>query len=389
MPDLLRHVRALADEIGPRGATGAGEAQAARYVAKVAHSFTHQVWTEPFRSCASAVWSQALVLATALVAGLLLSPFPALSLTMGLLAAVFFVDMGSGRFDLGWVLARNESQNVVAVVPARLTIRERLVLVAYCDTGLESPPRRWLAGTSWLRATAGAVLLLPLLSALRLLVPQPAWGWLALPAVGMVAGAIAADLRHRWLGRPTCGAAAGAAGVAVALQSGTILARQPLRHTEVWLVFTGCRESGMAGVRAFLDRHGHMLADAHFVMLDSLGRGRLAYTLSEGPIRPLAADAGMVSLVRSVTGEHPEWGVTGIRAAGRHSQASAALVRGYRAITLLAAEPGGGTPAQPPPGDPSGAVDPVLLHNAVRLVTALAEQIDRRTCPDLEAGGAG
>lgn len=173
-------------------------------------------------------------------------------------------------------------------------------------------------------------------------------------------------------------AAAGAADAeATAVQLIRAVAATPLRHTELWTVFTGCRRSGTTGLLAFLDRHGHMLGDAHFVVLDRVGEGSLGYTLGEAgsPYRPL--EGALAGLFRQVAAAHPEWGASGV-VLHRRSGASAVLARGHRAVALVGTGLGGAPP---------GIADPDAIARAAALVHAVAVQIDRRAIVSEEAGG--
>lgn len=64
------------------------------------------------------------------------------------------------------------------------------------------------------------------------------------------------------------------------------LAAEPLAHVEVLVVSTGCEESGMAGMRAFLREYGTELwPGLTFVLgLDTLGAGTPIACAVEGPI---------------------------------------------------------------------------------------------------------
>lgn len=302
MPDPLRHVRVLAEEIGPRAATSPGEARAARYIAEAARVYTHQVWLEPFRTFTTPRLPWLLIFGTCLL-GVMLLPFnwqaSAVFVTVG---AVGGLGQALHWIELGWLFPLRESQNVVAVVPSAAAIRRRLVLVTHVDSPIGGHPGE------------------------------------------------------------------GAAGPALVLAAGELLARAPLRHTEVWTVFTGSREPGMAGLHYLLQQYGHMLADADFVVLDRIRGGAPLFSLTEGRFPAHISDGDLAGYLR-------ELGLAGVDLTGHETQASLLLDEGFRTVALL-------TVGQ-------GQVSPRALHDLVRLLGALGGCLDRDACTEAEADSAG
>lgn len=108
-----------------------------------------------------------------------------------------------------------------------------------------------------------------------------------------------------------------------------------LADKAVWFVATCCEEAGAFGMIDFLRRYGVRLRDAYFVNLDNLGAGRLAFTADEGLVRSRASDGRLVSLARQVADAKG----FDIVAAPYHllpTDATAALARGFRAISVMA-----------------------------------------------------
>jgi hypothetical protein len=374
LPDPLRYVRALAEEIGPRGATTAAEARAARYIAEAARGYTHQVWLEPFRSFASPALPWLLILGLCAAGGFFLWFSPGLGATLCTVGAVSYAGQGLGWIQLGWLLQRRQSQNVVSVVPARETIRRRLVIVAHYDTGRRI--RTWLGPGEWqvavLAATA-SVIALPLIAIIYGTEGDDGSLKLALIPWLVVCAACAALILWERHAPQDAGIAEGAAGVAVALSAGEALARAGLNHTEVWVVCTGCRTTGMVGFHALLERHGTMLADASFLVLDRFGAGRLSYVLKEGLLDPCPADAGMAGLVCEMAAAHPEWDLQPATLSRRQTQAALAQDLGLAALALRTAGPGASARGPLDLAD----VRPKNLYHSVQLIRALARRIDQ------------
>lgn len=373
MPDPLRHVSALAGEIGPRRATTEGEARAARYLVTAARQFTHQVWVEPFRAFATPVWPWLLVLGVATVGGVSIWWEPWLATALTMLAALGMVGQAVGWIELGRLFPHKESQNVVAVVPCMADLRARLVLVAHYDTARVDPrpiPARRLR-TAFL-TVAACLLVLPAVSLLALALPGSLWAWFSVgPVAGVALGAIHLLLRYRH-GVDEPGVLNNGCSLAALLRTGEWIAQRPLLHTEVWTLFTGCREPGLVGMHAFLDRHGLLLADAHFVVLDRVIPGAVQYGLGEGLLRLLMTERRLPELLQAGAGQ----AVPGTYLAQRQTEATAALSRGFKAMALVTPVDQGDFLFPAPEGEARPEINPADLDRLAQLLVGLAEQVD-------------
>ncbi|HYG59773.1 MAG TPA: hypothetical protein VD902_17035 [Symbiobacteriaceae bacterium] len=360
MANPLRHVTALAEDTGPRGACSAGEARAAGYIAEAARQYTHQVWLEPFRSFTSPSFPWLFIVSLLLVSGLVVWISPRLAAALAAVGAVCFVGQTLGWTEAGWLFPRRQSRNVVAVVPAGESIRRRVVILAHYDSPRAALPMIG-SGPGQLVLSAAA-LALPVLTYLSAYAPHLAC--LVTVPTAVMAVTLVRLVRHEVSAPFVSGEAGGAAAV---LTAGAQLARAPLQYTEVWTVFTGCREPGMVGLHALLGRHGHVLRDADFVVLDQVGPGALAYTIAEGTIPFRTTTPELQALLK-------EAGVQGKCLRRRVTQAGLALDQGYRAIAMLTPEP--------------GPVDRTGIERAAGVVRTLAEALDRKACAEVEQGEA-
>jgi hypothetical protein len=178
------------------------------------------------------------------------------------------------------------SQNVVAALPAAGETRRKVVLHAHLD----SHRAVWLFATDllvWLyfvTSTLGiyGFYLSPIFYGLSIFTHLPFLAWIALiPLISHLPGwftGMTADL-----GSYSPGANDDASAVGSVLALAERLRQFPLEHTEVWLAFTGCEETGCEGMSALLKEYGPMLKGALFVNLEEVGIGeRLVYLRSEG-----------------------------------------------------------------------------------------------------------
>lgn len=295
----LAHVRVLSRGIGPRGATSDEERRAAEYVRdELRQMGLQQARLEPFRGVVSAWLSWAVAFSLALWGALVGLLFARL---MGEIIALAFylpavwiiyrelypvVGSGVGGHFIRRRLWQGDSQNVVGVVTPAGPVERRVVLMGYVDSAhapffWRTSSRRRLIGCLALplffSVPCGAVtLILGVFSGNVWFYPL-AILTIFLPSAGLVVSLRAGHSSF-------CpGANHNASGVGTLLALAERLKEAPLARTEVWLLATGCRETGGDGMRAFLGAHGETLAQATFVALEGVGVGqRPVYLTGEG-----------------------------------------------------------------------------------------------------------
>jgi hypothetical protein len=295
----LGHVRVLAREIGARGATGDGERRAAEYVRDQLHRLgLSGVRFQPFQGATSGwmPWSIAFSLAAwGMLIGLLFGRVGgAVAVALYLLAAWIIyrelhptVGSISGYPVRRW-LWRAESHNVLGVAPPAGTVNQRVVLMSYLDSGRVSSPWKNQHGQRRVGCMIPLLFLSLLLSAgaylMAAITANVVFYFIALLLLFPQIGALLVTLRiERSPFSP--GANNNAAGLGTLLALAERLTETPLTQTEVWLLATGCRETGGDGAVAFLKAHGRALSNATFVALESVGVGeRVIYLTGEGAL---------------------------------------------------------------------------------------------------------
>jgi Zn-dependent M28 family amino/carboxypeptidase len=127
---------------------------------------------------------------------------------------------------------------------------------------------------------------------------------------------------------------------------GTVLAlaerliAQPLQNTEVWLVFTGCEESGCDGMLSFIKQHGEELREALFIDFEMVGIGDgLCYIREEGNLRRRHIPQEVEKLLKDV-GE--PFGLKSIStpAVGSFTEGGTLWEYGFKAACISAHYPG-------------------------------------------------
>jgi len=338
----LRHIRHLAETIGPRGSTMPQERQAAEYAHDVLQGLGINARLEPFRSARSTYYPFILAFGAALLGTLL---YAIIRQPIAALPAALFNALGAWGmfaeldFSGNWmrrILPTGPSQNVVGVAPSREETRRRVVLLGHLDTHrtpIFYSSDLWnklfvaLVGGTFVSLVAGALL--------YALLAATGWAWLpwaaGLAAVVQLFGlalCLQADLTPF-----SPGANDNASGAASVLALAERLVREPLRHTEVWLVADGCEEVGCYGAAALLAAHADELRDACFISLDIVGVGDPAFLANDGLLKKYPVDPELLAIGRQVAADRP-----GLRASEHvgiaYSDTAVVLKRGFRGFSM-------------------------------------------------------
>jgi hypothetical protein len=147
-----------------------------------------------------------------------------------------------------------------------------------------------------------------------------------------------------------------------------------LVEKEVWFVATGAEEVGTVGMKAFLATYGRELADAVIINLDNVGSGAVAYITREGMAKRYEADRRLVGATRRAVRE-ADLPVKGREYRGLSTDATPALVRGFRAMSVMAFDINGRLPNWHWATDTADAVSESNLQTSVDLVTAIIKEL--------------
>lgn len=387
----LEHVHHLAGTIGPRPSTGEGERRAAEYAVAVWRAAGLTPRLEPFMGARSTYRPYAVAFATGLAGTLLHAVGRSRASALvgaALNAAGAWAFAREAELQDHWarrLLPKGPSQNVVAVVPAAETPRRRVVLYGHLDTH-RTPV--FYSSPAWLRAFStlvGASFAGLAVNALAFAAEGTAGRrpprLITAAATGFQLFGLAMTL-HADRTPYSPGANDNASGVASVLALGERLAREPLRHTEVWLAADGCEELGAYGVRALLEAHADTLRDADWIALDMVGIGAPALLAREGLLLPSRPDPGLLALAREVAARHPGL-IAGEHAHGAYTDTGMVTRRGRRGLTIDSQLPPG-HPAAPAMGywhQMADTVDKIELPCLARthaFVWALLHALDAR-----------
>ena len=140
-----------------------------------------------------------------------------------------------------------------------------------------------------------------------------------------------------------------------------------LAEKEVWFVATGAEEVGTAGMKEFIARYESDLRGAYIINLDNLGTGTLYWVTSEGMARRYRSDRRLVSSVRRASREQDVL-IKGREYRGLSTDATPALARGLKAMSIMAFDVNGRLPNWHWSTDTTDNVQPANIENAVKLL---------------------
>jgi hypothetical protein len=146
-----------------------------------------------------------------------------------------------------------------------------------------------------------------------------------------------------------------------------------LSEKEVWFVATGAEEVGTIGMQALLDDYGDELRDALIINLDNVGAGQLSWVTAEGMARRYRAAQRVIGLAKRASREK-EILVKPRVYKGLSTDATPALARGFKAMTLMAFDNSGLPINWHWKTDTSENIEPEVVERVADLVTEMIRE---------------
>jgi hypothetical protein len=383
----LEHVRQLMQMFAGRASCSPEERQAGEYIVEqLSRMGVGQVRLESFLGVPSTYAPFIVAFSTALAGalmGALIDFCWVLLLSAGLVSLAvwgFWTELDLHPSWLRRMIPTAPSQNVLGVILPAEELHHRVVICAHVDTHraplMFSSPGWQRAFNLLLMLTMLGMVLCAAAYLLGFVFALPGVRWVGLAVTPLVAFSLVMSIQaHRAPLSP--GANDNTSAVGVALQLAERLSGEPLAHTEIWLVFTGCEEVGAYGMTAFLDQHAEELgADAFYLVLEQVGTGRLQLVTAEGLVikRPVREEA--LSFGRKVGAILPELQLTE-KVGEAYSDALPAIQRGFLALTITGNPPSVGEPSHwHQLSDTVQYIDPESLQQAFDFSLEIIRQVD-------------
>lgn len=350
MSTAYQNLREIIHAFGARPATSESESRLRHYLHRRLQECGLTTFEQSFHSVPSLTpaW---LVVSLCFVASAVLAWQSALLAWWGaalcsIVGMAMFWGLVSGRWDVMRLFPQRPSANLIAVAPASSEVRRRVVLMAHLDSqraALMWHPRHVRAFGRNFQLQAGLLgvhTLFALMLPVAPLVGQ-AWGVPLARGVMTLGGMVAlygmGMLLHREMFLPWVqGANDNGSGTAALLTILERIAAQPLPHTEVWGVFTGCEEVGRPnGAFAFEREYGFQLREAEFLVIDHIGLGEPRYLTAEAMLPRARAHPEMIRQFECLAQAHPEWRLQPSAVPhGAYTDALPFYLKGYKAIAL-------------------------------------------------------
>jgi hypothetical protein len=277
------------------------------------------------------------------------------------------------------ILPKGESQNVHAVIPPSGDHTGDLVIVGHLDSQrtpfiFRSPKH--------VRFYDNFVTLVFITFILQVLVYSLAvffhfsWAWYATIPTAICAAILAVICIEADSTPFTAGANDNATAAGMVLTLAEQFAKNPLEHTRVWAVCTGCEEVQHYGMIDFYRRHLGDLKNPKVLVFEMLGCAGPAWLTKEGIIVPFKADPGLVGIVKGLAKEHPEWGAYPAKISGGNSEMADAIRNKIPAIALFGMTREGVAPYWHQRADTFDKMDMDVLERTWEFTNALIRKID-------------
>jgi len=360
---ISRHLRELAQVIGPRGSATPSEARAASYAAAELEKWGYKVEKQSFFALTTFSW---------LYITFYLWPLVGWALGWWWFSAIgtvfFFLELNTVE-TVSKLFPKGKSTNVIATHPQGNG--QQVVLVAHLDSskaGLNFSPQMVKNFRLSFLVMVGSMVAAPLLQLMGALFGS-AWHYLALlPSLYLVT--VCGTLLHReYWNYYTHGANDNASGVAAVLAVAESYQNNPPPGLALSVLLTGCEESGTYGMIRFLEERGKDYRQAFFINLDNIGKGTVHYMSGEGMFPTHKSSPELLLACQKAALANPGLNVRQGVYNLLSTDALPALKRGFRAISLLSVDEAGLLPNWHWPTDTVENIDEATVQNAVDFIS--------------------
>ncbi len=381
----LSHIRALAVDIGPRGSTTPEERQAAEYAKNQFKQMGLTPIWQDFQSARS-IFLPHIIGSFFMIFAFILYPLGG-RLTAAIAAIISILVIVSELQELSFqnnlirmMVPKGSSQNVHAVIPPMGEHEQDVILVGHLDTQ-RTPlffrtPKYVKINDKFTTIIFVTYLMQTILYSLSVFLP---WSWVwyvsiptAMCAVLMISFFIEAEFSPF-----TAGANDNASAAGMVLTMAEELNKHPLKHTRVFTVCTGCKETQHYGMIVWYQQNLKMLKNPKAIVFELLGVAGPGYLTQEGIIVPFIADQNLIRMVETLSRENPEWGAYPVKISGGNSEMADAIRNKIPAISLFGLKKDGEAPYWHQVEDTYDKMNPQAMEDVWSLTMAMLQRIDQ------------
>ena len=282
-----------------------------------------------------------------------------------------------------WILPKGQSQNVWACIEPKQEVRDNVVLIGHLD----SHRTPLLFAERWVRllgnlvpVSMGACFLLLAAFIARIFLASPVLSYISIPLALVMLGLFVlmgqADFTPF-----TAGANDNATGVGVILETARKLRSEPLEHTRVWVLASGCEEVGCYGADAFAARHRAELDSPVWLSIDSVGGSGagVAYLTDETFLLTTRSDSRLLEYAGELARMNPQLDAYPHSYKGAYTEGAIGGKHGFRVLSFVSYRRDGVLPEWHRPTDTIANIDPAVVENTLLFLQELLHRIDAGT----------
>lgn len=348
----MKHIYTLSVDIGPRRPTSKNERKATDYIFNFFKSLGLKPVKQQFYTISTFSWVYMVIFGLYILSFLFYFYNLLFGITLAILTSIVFLFEGSTKPVVYHILPRGISQNVYTVIKPKSDIRQRLILVGHYDSSRPA----WFFNPNFVEnfrklfitiAISGITYPLLLLvtffyktfistSLLSMNIRNLAF-FLSLIPMSFIFLGFFSMIHREIFHKDIAGANDNASGASIVLALAEVLSKNPLENTEVWCVTTGSEESGMFGMIHFLKQNGKNFDKSKTFILnfDMVGMGDIHYVTGEGLLTTMKSDKLLVKIADKVAKIHKEWSIRSRTYKLLPTDATPAIARGFRAMSIM------------------------------------------------------
>jgi hypothetical protein len=381
---IYRHIKALAEDIGPRGSTRQGEKEAAAYCERHFQKMGYTTTTDLFKSAIS-IYHPHILASLLMLSGFVIYPLGerlSAAIAAGLCAIALISDLLELAFisnPFRLVVPKGNSQNVFTKLPPQAEHRQDLIILSHLDThqsGKIFSSPRWVGFFQIFTTLAFVTFSAQMGFFLAGILAQWDWLWYAsIPGAlsALILLAICWEADHAPF---SPGANDNASAVGMLLTLAENLKSTPPQHTQIWFVCTGCEEVQHYGAIDFFKKHKKAFKNPRVLVFEMLGAAGPAWETKEGIVIPFKPDPSLVKIAEDIAHAHPEWGAYPSFIVGGNSEMADAVRAGLPAITFFGLTPEGRAPYWHQMTDTLDKMDPDILQRTYTFTQAFIRTLD-------------
>ncbi len=391
----MEHLKIIAGEIGPRGATTTNEYKAGEYVKQLFGNLGFKTQIQEFYSIPSFSHPYIIIYLLALI-GILASYFYPLFLILTIFSYPLYVleylYMKPIVSRLIASIIKRRSRNIIGIYRSG-SPKVRIIFSAHIDSTKAAevfkPEKikrlRSLLSLSFymflflfiysiIYIVVATLNLIPNISIFSLELKYILYLielLLSIPIIINLINLFEREFRHEYVP----GANDNGSGIAVLLALAEIISENKPNNIEIYFVATGSEEVGMLGMHHFKKNFRPILNNAYIINFDNPGKGKLAFTLCEGLIKLFCCKEGLLLKIAKDVGK--ELNISPFKYRLLPTDAILLIRDGFEAISIMAFDEDGFPIDYHWYNDDLRNINPENLRKAVEFSIKIIEEILR------------